>query len=85
MKFNSLTNNQQLIIASHLKDFVATAPAELSIPDFDFSDWLIALKRLNISLNNNGLPHGEEVYRAIEYLEKNCLDLENSSNHSSLF
>lgn len=74
MKFNSLTHDQQVIVASAIKDFVATAPAELNIPNFEFSDWFIALKHLNISLNKKGLPEGEEVWRAIEYLEKNCID-----------
>ena len=75
MKFNSLPELIQISTAKAVVDFLKTAPKDLHLPDAPYETWLSTLKTLNVKLDRNNLPSQEEIWRAVEYIEQNSINL----------
>jgi hypothetical protein len=67
--FNNLTESAQIAISKRLERFCATAPKDLYLPVAPAGIWFSILSKLNVCLRGDGLPHPDEVLRAVEYFE----------------
>lgn len=59
----------QIALSRAVKDFLADAPEDLSIPVVPANTWLTVLKRLNVRLGGDGIPLDTEIWRTVEFLE----------------
>ncbi len=68
-RFKTLSERAQMAFSAAFKQFVDGAPSDLYLPNVPVTDWLTAFKALNVKMRYNGLPSGNDIFRAVEYLE----------------
>jgi hypothetical protein len=69
-RFNKLPVPEQMIVSLRSAEWLATAPAELFLPDFNAGEMLDAMSYFNIQIDRNGTPDVDEFNAMIEHLEE---------------
>jgi hypothetical protein len=68
-RFNNLPLSEQLIVSLRCAEWLATASADLFLPDLNAGDLLTAMTHFNIEIGRNGVPHVDEFLAMIDRIE----------------
>lgn len=68
-RFSILPLPQQMVVALRCAEWLATAPADLFLPDLNAGDLLTAMHHFNIEIGRDGVPQVDEFLAMIELLQ----------------